>query len=172
MPRGQRTGGSDGGRAAADPVVTVEFDGQALSRLFKDLRGIDNDLGIELRRTVKQSGSQIAESVRRNAAAASVRTDRLPRSIKTGSTFRRRTAGFTVRADRRIAPHARPLENTGGQGFFRHPVYGNRQVWRYQAAQPFFLRAATPPVLEQAAADLLDAVEQLLVRNGFRSSSS
>lgn len=36
------------------------------------------------------------------------------------------------------APSAAPIENEGKRGTFRHPVFGNRDVWVSQRARPFF----------------------------------
>lgn len=39
------------------------------------------------------------------------------------------------------APEAAPLDNEGKSGTFRHPVFGNRDVWVAQKARPFFTPA-------------------------------
>jgi hypothetical protein len=61
--------------------------------------------------------------------------------------------GFSVKvtAGGAAAPDAAPLENSGQQGTFRHPVV-NPDVWVSQQARPFLAPAADASEAEVTAA--------------------
>jgi hypothetical protein len=71
-------------------------------------------------------------------------------------------AGFSenqamVVTDGAAAPNAAPFEF--GE---RHPVFGNRNVWRKQPLRPYMNRAATGPALDEAA-DVYADLEAILL---------
>lgn len=119
-----------------------------LEALIKDLGAIPRDVQRELRPALRRAVQPAAQRVRSNASWSS----RIPAATKVSTSFGR-TPGVTVRVDAKAAPGARPIEHDGQPGMFRHPVYGNREVWVSQAARPFFYRA-----IEATADQIRDAV--------------
>jgi hypothetical protein len=64
------------------------------------------------------------------------------------------------------APDAAPYENKGVDGFFRHPVFGNREVWVDQKARPF-LRPAAEATAPRVTEKVLENVGKVLDDAGF-----
>lgn len=107
-------------------------------KLVADLRAIPVELRRELRRELRAAGAPIVADAKSRAAWSS----RIPGAIglRTSASGRGLAATIRVRAAR--APHARPIENQGRHGTFRHPVFGNRDRWVPQRARPFLDPAA------------------------------
>lgn len=103
-------------------------------------------LGAQLRkaqpamyRAAKTSLRAVGEKVAVRARANASWSTRIPATVKV------RSAGLTsviVSAGGPAAPEAKPLEHAGASGTFRHPVFGNRNVWVDQQARPFLHPAA------------------------------
>ena len=96
--------------------------------------GISKELNKELRNVIK---STIIPAAKANAGWSS----RIPGSIK--PVVGTKTIGARIAS--RQAPHGRPYEALQkGRRFrshFRHPVYGNREVWVNQRTRPFLAPA-------------------------------
>lgn len=150
-----------GGRSS---TLGFHIDGLELAQLSKDLRGMDRQLNLELRRSVRRAGAGMAKQVKANASWST----RIPGAVKTTTSLRGKRAGVAVRIDARRAPHARPLENLGRQGSFRHPVHGDRDTWVAQAARLFFFRATSAAFVGQAQDEILEAMARVATRAGFR----
>lgn len=71
------------------------------------------------------------------AVAASAWSSRIPQSFRIVGEG----DNVVVYAGGEQAPEAAPLENDGKRGYFRHPVFGNDDVWVDQKARPFFTPA-------------------------------
>lgn len=128
MPRGF-TGHDDG----------IVIDASALSALARDLRDTDRELRKSLLRRVRAAANPARDAVRREAAFST----RIPGAVGVRSSYAAKGAKIRVVVDARKAPHARPINNRDRSGTFRHPVYGNRDVWVAQQADPFMARAAS-----------------------------
>jgi hypothetical protein len=133
-----------------------------LQRLIRDLGQIPKDLQKELRPAVKKA----AEVVKRDAQARSSWSTRIPGAMRVVVKLAGSGAGASVVVSAAKAPHARPYENLGNPGTFRHPVYGNREVWVPQAARPFLFPAAQAKA-DAATEEIDKAVREVLRRNGF-----
>lgn len=108
----------------------------------KELRSLAKDLVKSSKLTrralllgLKAAGEVVAVDARERASWST----HIPGTIKT----RVSTASVSVKvvAGGPNAPDAAPLENHGKAGKFRHPVYGNRQVWVDQPARPYLAPA-------------------------------
>lgn len=92
-----------------------------------------------------------------------------PYSKKIPSTLRVRRRGTVVKISAGgggAAPNAAPFEHHGRPGKFRHPVFGNREVWRDQEAHPFLVPAAHQ--MEAAVVAVVDhAIVTAFHRLGF-----
>jgi hypothetical protein len=123
----------------------LKSDASQLRNLAKQLRTADARLYRAAQRSIRAVGDEVAERARRNAEWST----RIPPTVTT------RASGVTsviVRAGGAQAPEAKPLEHAGAEGTFRHPVFGNRQVWVDQPARPFLHPAALEHLQEDAEA--------------------
>ena len=115
---------------------------RAAPEVAKDLKG-----------SLRRAGEIVAADARSRAGFSS----RIPGTVKV------RVSGpsVSVVAGGSGAPGAAPLENRGRSGTFRHPVFGNRDVWVAQEAHPFLVPAADAQMgrivaaVEQAVDDAL-----------------
>lgn len=146
-------------------MIEARFDSSEVHALVKDLRKIEGGKLItkELRKELKAAAAPIAAQVKANASWSK----RIPRAVSVGTSFTARRTGVFIRVNAKKAPHARPLENRGKTGNFRHPVFGDRKRWVSQPARPFLFSAAgrNMPQVEQAA---VRAVDRAARAAGFR----
>lgn len=139
-----------------------------LSKLARDLHRMGPATRRELRETFDRLGAPVLADARRRAGWST----RIPgaMSIRPIVDTGRGRVGIALRVDTEQAPHARSYEalsNQGSSGYFRHPVFGNLDVWRSQVTRPF----AVPAVVakgERARRLALDAVEKAVRECGFR----
>lgn len=116
----------------AGNLFTVNVDG--LRTLSANIRRSSPQLARRLRTGLRKGGELVATDAR----AFSSWSSRIPKSIRVES----RGSRVDVVAGDEDAPHAAPFEHLGFPGQFRHPVFGNREVWVSQAARPFLTPAA------------------------------
>src|SRR5262249_39449094 len=146
--------------------------GASLRAISRDLRGMDarKVTGI-FRRALEGAARPYPLRVRLSALSIPVKPDgkhtglraRIAQCAQVASWTDSREAGVAVWIDvRKMLPDYRtlPLYMEGvpgsrGQDYrrWRHPVYGNREVWRSQAAHPYFFRPVEP--LGRAAGESL-----------------
>lgn len=131
--------------------VSVVADTRQLSRLARDLRLAAPEAWKACRASLKATGQMVANDAKRRASYST----RIPGSIKV-----RVTSGGNVKivAGGPAAADAAPLENRGRSGAFRHPVYGNRDVWVEQPARPFLA-----PALDAHREEVGKAIEDAVV---------
>lgn len=123
----------------------VQIDTSSFAKFAKDLKRVDEKLAKDLNRNLRAAGELVAAKARANASWSS----RIPQSIK----VRRSSNAIKVLSLRAQAPEARPLEHGGQPGTFRHPVFGDREVWVSQPARPFL----HPALIETGPAAVLAA---------------
>lgn len=112
----------------------------SIGELRDEVGTIPVEIRREVRPAMKQAGARIESDMKRRSSFS----QRIPGAITMKVGFGRKTSGITFRVDADAAPHARVLErgNIGRRGStFRHPVYGNRDVWASQPTRPFFFPA-------------------------------
>lgn len=112
------------------PEISIAVEGG--TDLAAALRRVPREMRPALRRELKKVGDEALQQAR----ARSSWSTRIPRSLTVAVRFGRSTTGVRLEARRGIAPHARPYQGFGG-ATFRHPVFGNRNVWVAQATRPF-----------------------------------
>lgn len=100
----------------------------------------------ELRKELRPQLRAAAEVIRRDMKARASYSTRIPGAIRLDVSFsgRGKGGGVRLRVDSKRAPHARVLErgNDGSRSStFRHPVFGDRDVWVSQPTRPFFFPA-------------------------------
>jgi hypothetical protein len=102
-------------------------------KLVNDLRKISGGVGRNLGKEFKKAAGPVAQQAKANASWSS----RIPGAITVGVSSSRRYPGAQIKVSKEKAPHARLFEWPGRGGSFRHPVYGNREVWVSQRGSPF-----------------------------------
>lgn len=143
----------------------MPVDYTSISVLARELGKVPAELRKELRPKLRAGADHIVRDMRSRAGYSS----RIPSAIRMSVSFSARSGGITIRVDNRRAPHARPLElgNHGGRASsFRHPVFGNRDVWVTQPTRPFFF-----PAVKAGRAELRRHISDA-VRASLRGVSS
>jgi len=134
-----------------------------LRALILDLGKLPDGIRKELRPALRRAGQRALVKARENAAWST----RIPAATRLRVSFAKRRPGVALVVNLRRAPHARPLENLGKQGTFRHPVFGNRNRWVSQPARPFLFPAARD-TWQRVDADVRAAVDAAARKHGFR----
>jgi hypothetical protein len=138
----------------------MSVDRSQLQNLIRDLHEVPPAIRREFRPIVKKAAAPTLTRMKSNASWST----RIPGAITMRAA--NTTAGVQFRTDAGRAPHARPIEHDGEPGTFRHPVYGNREVWRPQAARPFFYRAVEATA-DQVRDGIADGLMQIAAQHGF-----
>jgi len=133
-------------------LLELHFESVELRRLFGELKAAGDGLHIELRRGIKEAGDDAKKAVQ-GAAAWSTR---IPGATRVSTSFSASSAGARIVVNARAAPNARPINNNGRGGTFRHPVFGTK-TWVSQPARPF-MAAADAPGVQQAMRSVMDRV--------------
>jgi hypothetical protein len=131
------------------PLDVTEFRMAYLELKFAG-EGLDKDL----REGIRWAGQGAVEAVK----GAASWSHKIPPATRLKTSFAARGAGISVVVNAAQAPNARPIEHGGRGGTFRHPVWGNRDVWVNQAARPFLKAAAEAPSIEEGMQQVLDHV--------------
>lgn len=128
-----------------------------LRKLMADIRKVDKEIPRELTNGLRDGAKIIAEEAKKRASFSK----RIPRTIRAAASGSK----ATVKAGGKRAPHAAALENNGKAGTFRHPVYGNRDVWVDQQSHPYLAPAAEAKegeVADVVAAAVDKAIDKFL----------
>lgn len=134
-----------------------------LREFVRDFKKVPNDIRREIRPVLRQSAQGPLQQARRNAAWSS----RIPGATRISVGFSKRTPGVALVVNKNKAPHARPYENQGKAGSFRHPVFGDRETWVTQPARPFFYEVAKPWA-KDIDADIGKVVDRVTRDIGFK----
>lgn len=116
----------------------------------------------EIRRKLRPALKAAAQPIVTEAKAKADWSTRIPRAIKVRVTKK----GVVIYVRAKTAPHGRPYEGLSGMTF-RHPVFGDRDVWRAQRARPYLLPAVRAH-RDQVRKAITDVVEQVAKEHGFR----
>lgn len=114
---------------------------------YSSVRDFARKLGkipIELRRELRPELRHVGEVIRTDMRQRASYSSRIPGAIQMTVSFAAKGGGVRFRVNSKQAPHARVLErgNLGGRSdTFRHPVFGDRDVWVTQPTRPFFFPA-------------------------------
>lgn len=110
-----------------------------------DMRALPEESRKAVRPRLREAGRMVADDAKRRASWST----RIPSTIRMTTSFRYDREGVTVTAGNSSTPHARPFEDVGGRGKFRHPVFADtenrtRRGWRWvsQTSRPFLFPAA------------------------------
>jgi hypothetical protein len=164
--------------------LTTHVTTPELRQLYLDLKGVEGNLRVELRRGIKEAAQGVADAAKAKASWSR----RIPAAVKVKPSFSAKSTGVSVEVDGKKAPHARPIDHAGKPGTFQHPVFGKdgaevhasdsvgtarrrrRRVatfakgatdtWVAQPARPFFAAAvdAKTPDIEKRINQVADEV--------------
>lgn len=112
----------------------------SITMLTRELGKVPIELRRRLRPALRDSAADIVSDMKSRASYSS----RIPGAIRLSVSFAKRRGGVHIRVNSKRAPHARVLErgNDGSRSTtFRHPVFGDKEVWVSQPTQPFFFPA-------------------------------
>ena len=108
-------------------------------QIARDLRALPEETRKAVRPLLRQGGEIVAQEARGLSAWSS----RIPATVRVRTSFRENREGVKVVAGGPAAPHARPYEGLSSRGgTFRHPLFGNYDVWVSQETRPFIFPAA------------------------------
>lgn len=114
-------------------MTGIEF--SSVRQLAREFGTVPIELRRELRPRMRAAGSQVRAGIQ---SAAGEFSSRIPGAVRMTTSFASKTGGVRIYVDSKAAPHARPIENLGRAGTFRHPLWGDREHWVSQQAHPFF----------------------------------
>lgn len=140
----------------------IVIDSRELAELGTRLRAVSAAIEKDFHKGLSGAGEIVATEARRRANAFPRKhgnSYRLAPSIK----VKRRLTSVKVVAGGVDAPEAAPLEHGGLGGTFRHPFFGNMDVWYPQEAHPF-LTPAAEATLEPVFLAVAEEVDLALAR--------
>lgn len=117
-----------------DSGIVVRVQSNDLRKLFFELKAMEGNLQVELRRGIREAATPMARAVQANSAWSS----RIPGAVSVKPSFTAKRASVRIVVDAGKAPEGRVLEHGGVAGTFKHPVWGHRDRWVAQPAKPFF----------------------------------
>lgn len=135
---------------------------EELRALIRDLGKMPKELRAELRPMLRESAQKPLQEAKQRASWSST----IPAATKLSISFSAKRAGVTIRTSRIKAQHARPYENQGRFGTFRHRVFGHN-VWVNQQARPFLWPAAKPWI-EETDENIGKVVDSVANRFNFK----
>lgn len=149
-----------------------------LKRTARQLRALnDKELTKRFRKELRAAAKPLVPAVRQGARqipskrgySAEGLRGRLSRAVKLEVKTTGRQVGVRVRVDGRKMPDKQgslPAYIEGNKPRWRHPVYGNREVWVQQPARPFFYKSLrmAGPLARGAVNRVLDGIERELGR--------
>lgn len=134
---------------------------QPASLQFSQLQRDLGRMSTVQRRLIRQAAEQIGQSALSDAKSRASWSRRIPSAISmrgfTDTT--RGRVGVELRVSKSV-PYARAYEGIsqqGSSGYFRHPVFGNRQVWVSQQTRPYLW-----PAVSGRRNQMLQAIEQVV----------
>lgn len=110
----------------------------AMQQLARDLHKMSAAQKRTLRKRFREVAQPLLADARRRASWSTRIPDAI--SVRAIADEARGRIGVQLRVSVKAAPHARAYEgisDQGNAGYFRHPVYGNPDVWRDQPTRPY-----------------------------------
>lgn len=130
---------------------------QTVGVFADELRAAPVNIRRNVSRAVRQASNPLMNQMRQNASWST----RIPGAIRGRASASGKLAGaMVITVDSTIAPHARPYEGADSpNGFFRHPVFGNEDVWVSEPTRPFFF-----PAVQQFGPRFQEELTEAVVR--------
>jgi len=135
--------------------MPIRVNGIAQFSLFvEQLRSVPKESKKAVRKAIVAATADIRGEMARRASWST----RIPGAIGVRTQFS--SAQVQIRVNQARAPHARPYEGLSSGSSFRHPVFGNRNVWVAERARPFFF-----PAIDGNRDRVRDAVERAIIES-------
>lgn len=141
----------------------VEFDPSQIAGFLRAVKGFDPALATATRRRLRQVGVETIEDMRRviasgpGSGAQGIKAG-ISQGLKTAVRTGKRTQGVQMTATASNLRDAhKAMLRLYNKATFRHPVFGNRNVWVNQKARPYF-----GSVIKKHEDDMAEAVWQAL----------
>lgn len=132
---------------------SISIDTSELIVFAQILKRADPIMYKHLHTRLKAAGKVVADEAKKNASWST----RIPPAVKVQASM----GSVAISVSGKRAPGARPLEHEGKPGKFRHPVFGNREVWVSQPARPF-ITPALAAKREEVLANIVAALNETL----------
>lgn len=152
--------------------VELRSSGELL-RLSRALRGMDNEeLKKRFRRELREAAKPLVPVVRQSIQSIPSRTGKgelraaMVKATRIEVRTSGRLAGVAIRVDGRKMPQGKKSLQSymeGSKRPWRHPVFGNREVWVRQDPKPYFFRVVGPaagPRSRAAVNRVLDSINR------------
>lgn len=123
----------------------------AVKKLIQDLGALPEELRKQLGPEFLRAGRPILEDAKRCADWST----RIPKAMFLRVSRSRKNPGVRLGVSARQAPHARLYEFGQDRRGFRHPVFGNREVWVQQNTRPYLI-----PAIKAGRQRWLDAADR------------
>lgn len=148
--------------------LDAQIDPRDFGRLMRGIRGFDKSLSTALRKRLRAAAKPAVDEVKATLLAAPSKggsKDHLRRTLADGTKVSITTgkdAGITIVTSGAKLPAPR-LAKAYNKQAFKHPVFGNREVWVTEPGHPYFGRVYRHrPQMRQAALQALaDAVKSM-----------
>lgn len=140
-----------------------------LRRITRELRRMDNkEITKRFRKELRAAAKPLVPVVRASIQSIPSRTGdgslraAMSRAVRVEVKTTGRQAGVAIRVDGRKMPaHMKSLPSmVEGKKRWRHPVFGNRDVWVQQPSHPYFYKVVGPAGAEsrRAVSRVLDGI--------------
>lgn len=133
-------------------MVEVSLNGPDFAALMARLKNADKAVLRELRKAIRRAGAESAMAVRREIGNIPS-SGKYPTDVRGGlargtrvsiRAARAKSAGvLIVTSPSALPPGKRSLAKAMNKESFRHPSYGNRNVWVSQKGHPYFGKTIT-----------------------------
>lgn len=144
--------------------MAFAVDGDEFGQFARDLKRLDPEVAKQLTKALR---AVVVTKIMPTAKSNASWSGRIPAAIKPSVTNK----GMGLRVASSSAPHGRPFEGlqTGlrSNSSFRHPVFGNRDVWVTQRTRPY-LAPAFRSNQDAAVASAQEAIGEAAATVGFR----
>lgn len=150
--------------------ITIVLDPEAFGRMVTDIKGFDKKLYSNLRKELRRAGESAVLAVRDRVLSGEAKTDTgLRRGIAAGTKVSISGSvsrgGVSIKTTgNRLPPDKRAMVKAYNKSSFRHPVFGDPQVWLVQTGRPYFGHVLDDKKPEMEAAvrkALYDAVSSI-----------
>ncbi|MCM1972332.1 hypothetical protein [Streptomyces sp. G1] len=155
-------------------MIDVEVrGGEELARISRALRQMDNPEVVKrFRKELREAAKPLVPEVRASIQAIPSRTGKgvLRAEMSKATRIEVRTGGRDANVSIRVDGRKMPSQKRSLQAYmegtkrpWRHPVFGNREVWVKQDPKPYFYRVVAPaagPRSRAAVNRVLDSISR------------
>jgi hypothetical protein len=160
MPRPSR-----GGRSS--PPITAEIAPADLGRLMREIKAFDANLAKNMRKRIRDRLTPVKAQVQaayRAQGTGGGTYEAIAQSVQI-KVAAGKNAGVSLGVNtRKLTPRQRAVARGTEKGTWRHPVFGNRERWVSQTANPVFgpiVAQELPAIQREVLAAIQDTVNDM-----------